>query len=393
MRYYVYILLDNRHIGEYGNIYNSNIKNKPFYVGKGDYLTKSNTLRHLSHYKRCESLKEFNTNTHKCNTIKLLKEQNFEPNYVIVYETNNELEALNVEIELIKFYGKKKDGGILTNITDGGVGGNIFNYVDGLRERLNKIMSERWKGDKNPNFNKKLEETYSHNFKKNNGFHWNTGRPMKQYTKKRLREERYKKIPLVEMVDINTGEIIDTLKTIDAIKKYNLNSVRLYKCLNEGGVHKNFYWKYKDKDLVLLKTKKKDYVAPLKKIKTKKIFFKYDFNHDIEYEFESIKDASKFFNLNVETIRRKARVNHKTTNIFRYEGKEYIFNLKNYRKKPIVRTDKDGNKKIFDSITEASKDIINGNPSTIVAVCKGKRNKHRGYKFEYLNNNDYVKNN
>ena len=386
MRYYVYILLDNRYPGDYGNKYNSDINYKPFYIGKGDKLTKNKTLRHIYHYIGCEKLKEQQINPHKCRTIKLLKEQNFEPNYIVVYENDDEKLVLNVETELIKYYGKEMYGGILTNITDGGVGGDLFKFVPGLREKLNKLGSERWGGVKNPNYNRPLTENFSHNYKKENGTHWNTGSKMSEHLKNVLKECRYNNLSIVEMVDIETLEVLDSLKSLDVIKKYNLSPSLLNRCINHGGSHKGYYWKYKDKELVLPKTSREEYIKPSRKgVNSKKVFFKYDINDNVEYEYKTTYDAAKEHGLNIETIRRKCNSNTKTTNIFRYEGSEYIFDLTDNGKKPIIRTDKDGNKVIFNSVTEAAINSNNGNPSRIVAICKGKNILHRGYKFEYLN--------
>jgi len=38
---------------------------------------------------------------------------------------------------------------------------------------------------------------------------------------------------------------------------------------------------------------------------------------------------------------------------------------------------------IYDSVTDAA-EAINGNPSTITQVCKGKRKKHRNLTFKYV---------
>jgi hypothetical protein len=386
MRYYVYILLDNRHPGNYGNKYYSDISFKPFYIGKGDKLTKNKTLRHIYHYVGCERLKEQQTNPHKCRTIKLLKEQNFEPNFIIVYENDDEKLVLNVETELIKYYGKQIDGGILTNIADGGVGGDLFKVVPGLREKLNKLGSERWGGEKNPNYKKPLSENFSHKYKKENGVHWNTGSKMSDSTKEKIKKHKYDNLSIVEMVNIETLAVVDSLKSLDAILKYGLNNSALNRCLNHGGTHKGYYWKYKDKELVLSKSLREGYKKPPRKgTNGKKVFFKYNINDEVEYEYSSTHDAAKKHNLNIETIRRKCKTNTKTTNIFRYEGSDYVFDLTGDGKKRIIRTDKDDNKVIFNSVTEAAINSNNGNPSRIVAICKGKNILHRGYKFEYLN--------
>ena len=116
MRYYIYILLDDRVMGDYGNNY-SEINYKPFYIGKGDYNAKNKRKRHLTHY--TDVLKDNRSskiNPYKTNTIKKLIELGFEPNFKIIFETDNEDEAFKIEKELIDYYGRVTEGGLLTNI-------------------------------------------------------------------------------------------------------------------------------------------------------------------------------------------------------------------------------------------------------------------------------------
>jgi hypothetical protein len=312
-------------------------------------------------------------------------EQNYEPNYVIVYENDDEQMVYDVEKKLIDFYGKSKDGGILTNIADGGCGGNTIDTVPGLKEKLNKIASERWSGENNPNYNRPLHETFSHQYKKTNGYHWNTGRLMSDETKRKIIKTRHEKLPYVERLDPDTLEVLEVLQTLDAIAKYGMTPSALYISLNHGGKSKGFYWKYQDKELVLSKSLRPGYVRPVRtKIHVpKKVYFKYDINDDHEIEYIDIHDAGRIFGNSPAVIARKCNGNSKTTNIFRYEGSEYKFKLTGNGKIPIIRTDKDGNQVIFGSVIEAALNSSNGNPSSIVSVCKGKRISHRGYKFEY----------
>jgi hypothetical protein len=382
MRYYVYILLDDTKKGNYDNEFCS-VNFKPFYVGKGDFEAKNKTERHLIHYKETGKKLKKITNPHKFNTIKKLQEIGFEPNFIIVYRDNDEKKILEIESKLIKFYGKQKDGGLLTNISDGGVGGNLFLHIDGLREKIDKILSERWSGEKNPNFNKPKEETYSFKYKKENGYHWNTSRKMSDEQKIKTKKTKYEKLPNVEMVCPNTNKVIDIGKTVDMIKKHKLSPTLLYRCLNEGGKHKGFFWKYEGKELILSKSKREGYVKPKFEKKKKKIYHKKNINDDYEIIFDNLYDASKKTGLNKEVIRRKCVANNSYDNIFRYEDDEYKFNVKNAGKIKIVSIDENGNEKIYESATEAAKDI-NGNISTIIAVCKGKRNKHRNLKFKYF---------
>ncbi len=385
MRYYVYILLDSTVEGCYDNEF-CQVKYKPFYVGKGDSLSKNKKERHLTHYEEPNKKNKKITNPHKFNTVKKLQRLGYEPNFIIVYRDDDEKNALDLESKLIKFYGKFKDGGILTNISDGGIGGNIMAHIEGLQERLNEINSKRWSGENNPNFGRKKEETYSYKFKVENGYHWNKGKIMTDKHKEILKEKRYERLPFVEMICPETYEVIDTLKTVDAIEKYNLKNSALYRCLKKGGIHNGYFWKYQGKDLVLSKSKKTEYKKPKRKqitINTKKIFFKKHRDDTDEILFENATEASKVIGLNKNVIKRKCLKNNTEENVFRYENGNYNFDIKAGRKLKISCTDKEGNILIFDSVTEASISL-NANPSAIVAVCKGKRNKHRNLIFKYI---------
>lgn len=383
MRYYVYILLDNRYEGNYDNEY-CRVEYRPFYVGKGDSLSKNKKDRHLVHYDEVNKFGKI-CNPHKFNKIKKLLDEGYKPKFVIAYKDDDEQKVLEVESKLIAFYGKSKDGGYLTNIADGGKGGNLFRFVEGLQEKLNKINSEKWSGKNNPNYGKNKEETFSHNYKKIHGKHWNHGKLLTDEHKFKLKEIRYGKLPIVEMICPTTFNVIDKLKTVDAIKKYKLNPVLFYRSLNEGGRHKNFYWKYEDKDLILPKTKRIDYVKPERKPKeSKKIFFKENIDDEPEICFNSIEEASQKTGFCVEVIRRKCRANNFTFQIFRYENKDYLFDIKEGKKRKIMSIDDFGYKNIYESASEAAKNIQGANISTIISVCKGKRKKHKNLIFKYI---------
>jgi hypothetical protein len=143
MRYYVYVLLDDRKKGSFCNDH-CDLINQPFYIGKGDRNTKNKSERHLTHYKDVLlGNKSSEINPYKTNIIKKLFNLGYEPNFQIVFESNDENEAFNVEKELIEFYGRFIDGGVLTNITIGGSGGDTFTNTPNKEEiRIKRIHSE-----------------------------------------------------------------------------------------------------------------------------------------------------------------------------------------------------------------------------------------------------------
>ena len=149
-RFYVYIYLDPRRSGSYQ--YNEfQFNYEPFYVGIGV----NNRYRyHISKAKRLSyndiKNKNFIGNSLKLYKIKkIIKETNKEPIVLKLKENLNRGNALDLEIKLIKNIGRINiKTGILTNMTDGGDGGNgnIFGrkHLLKTRQRLSKIQLEKY---------------------------------------------------------------------------------------------------------------------------------------------------------------------------------------------------------------------------------------------------------
>lgn len=399
MRYYVYILLDDRVEGDYSNNY-SKINYKPFYVGKGDYEAKHGNKRHLMHYSDTISEnKSSKNNLYKTNIIKKLINLGFKPNFSIIFETDNEEEAFKVEIELINYYGRFLDGGILTNISIGGSGGDTFTNnprKEEIREkhRLNAI------GSNNPMYGLKLEDRPSHKAKLN-GNHWNKG---KKFTKERIdnMKENFKSRVkrLIVMIDSKTLEEIDILNINDILNKYEFKTKSLiYRCIKYGGTYKGYYFRYNDSELVYSKTKRSDYKKPTdyspRGFKTTKngiirisklVYYKKDIDSNIELVFNNVFEASEQIGLNPTVIRRKCKNNNSFVDIFRWENEEYTFDIKkgnNQRK--VRRIDNNGDIIEFDSLKSAA-EYIDGKITSVLAVCKGRNKTYKGFKFEYINN-------
>lgn len=89
-----------------------------FYVGKG---TKRRVLEHELEAKRHHPVGE--TNPFKCNVIRLILRQGGAIQYRIadVFGADEEGECLEFEAKLIKLYGRRHEGGSLTNLA-GGIG-------------------------------------------------------------------------------------------------------------------------------------------------------------------------------------------------------------------------------------------------------------------------------
>ncbi len=115
--YYVYVYLNQLKSGAWK--YNNNVFNyQPFYVGKG------RNKREIIHL--CPSM--LNNKSIKNSTIKsIIKECGEMPIHYRVYSGLTDMEAINIEIDMIKHFGRKDNGtGILANHTDGGDGANNF---------------------------------------------------------------------------------------------------------------------------------------------------------------------------------------------------------------------------------------------------------------------------
>lgn len=150
--YYVYIYFDPRN-------------NQPFYVGKGkDY-------RYLKHLKET---KENTENYKKWSYIQGLRNKGLEPLIKKIQENISELNAYDIETNLIKKYGRKDidKNGILTNIC-------IDNRPPNTKESRQK-QSESMKGEKNHRYGK---------------VGWNKGILWSEEIKQKIRDKRKMQSP------------------------------------------------------------------------------------------------------------------------------------------------------------------------------------------------------
>jgi hypothetical protein len=102
---------------------------EPFYIGKG----KNNRLHdHLS-----KSSIDRDRNKHKVNTLKQIIAANLNPLVIIIANFENEIDAFNEEIRLIKLWGRRDlNLGPLTNMTDGGEGSSNKIFSTEYRKKL-----------------------------------------------------------------------------------------------------------------------------------------------------------------------------------------------------------------------------------------------------------------
>lgn len=114
----------------------------PFYVGKGN----CKGFRIGDHVK--EALSGKSKNSHKRNVIRKILESGKQIDYEIAEFASDEDRAFDLEMELIAFYGRKSQGGILCNMTDGGEGNCGGDGIRGQHhsEEAKRKMSEAHKG-------------------------------------------------------------------------------------------------------------------------------------------------------------------------------------------------------------------------------------------------------
>ena len=267
-RYYVYKLIDPRN-------------NQPFYIGKG----KDNRASiHL--YEAHKPRKEW-YNENKNQTI--LDIENEGKSIIIkkVKENLLEQEAYDLEISLIKKYGKLINGtGILTNISDGGFGGNS----EGLA-----VWCFSMEGDFIAEYKSVPEAEIASGVHRNtihNNLYGNTttaGNYRWCYKNGKLLEIKSTKKPIIQC-DLDGNEIKEYFSVKEAhektgIKRNGISEAASLLIGNRRSTAGGFRWKYKGQKLKPLpeNTKRKLLPRILECIKDGKV---------IE-TFPSLKDASE----------------------------------------------------------------------------------------------------
>lgn len=140
--FYIYIFLDNRKPGIW-NYKNIKFNYQPFYVGRG---SGNRINQHFHNREICK-------NTIKSNTIRAIMDKiNEKPIHYKIYENLSFKEANDIEIDIIKCFGRRDiNTGILSNMTDGGDGLNNISITDETREKFRQNMLNRnLKGELNP---------------------------------------------------------------------------------------------------------------------------------------------------------------------------------------------------------------------------------------------------
>lgn len=236
--YYVYVYLDQTK--EENNIYKGiTMEYRPFYVGKG---TMNRDICHLfpSNLKR----KSF-----KNSIIKgIINKTGEQPIHYRIFENITEKEAIKIEIDFIKTFGRlDKKTGILSNCTDGGDGVN--NLSKEAKKKIGKATCKKiYQYDLKGNFIKewdKISDTcdivgtvsnISTSIKRKGtcgGYIWSYEK--KESVDKTTRYQMPIKYINVKQIDKNTGELIFIHDTaLDAEKNLDLRKGarnKIYDCI------------------------------------------------------------------------------------------------------------------------------------------------------------------
>lgn len=249
---YIYIYLDQRYTGTWQ--YKDLIFNyRPFYIGKG-------SGKRLDSHLIDSSLKRI---SFKNSIIKAIKKDLDEvPLHYKIYENLSEEEAFFIEKELINHFGRLDiKTGILANHTNGGIGANkIF-----LPKERKLIQQDIYQYDLNGNFLNKWESVKEAQEKlginlmnlsttiKRNGtlgnYYWSY-EFLGNKIEKRIKFQMPIKYNLVEKIDINSNEVLETFSSVrEVVEKLNYPKRAVNKIiacsLGQQGMktYRGFKWK------------------------------------------------------------------------------------------------------------------------------------------------------
>lgn len=294
----------------------SPLTNKPFYIGKG---TKK---RYLDHFTEIIINKTYNK--HKTNTIKQILSLKKDVLIEILFQSNNEKECFDKEIELIELYGRKNNKtGILTNLTNGGEG--TSGHVP-TKQNLKK-MSIRNSGKGNPMFGKQ------HTVETRQIISKTRKQKLKDGTivPKKHSEEHKQKLRInnpggkatskpIYQIDPETGKIIKEWPSARqagfgiGLKSWRniSNSVNKYKNRLAGG----FYWRWpNDLDIengMLKNVKKLNFNRTNGEVKHGKSIQQLTLSGELVNTWLSMSAAAKYYNVSISSISLAIKQNRAT---------------------------------------------------------------------------------
>lgn len=281
--YYVYAYLDPNYklCEQFCNIY---FEYKPIYIGKGK---NKRMYDHLKDRKRFSNM--------FYNKLNKMMDNNEHPLVIKLKTFENEIDALNLEKLLIYEIKNIKNGGLLYNTTEGGLGcsGHRFSEESKNKMRIKSISEKHYlrfpstKGENHPMFGKKhsketkeklsmrrknriiTEETKKKISESNKGKKLseetkeklriiNTGKKLSEETKNNISKSKKGSIPwnyniikdIILQIDLN-GNIIKEWNSLIELEKAGYQKPNIINvCNGKRNLHKGFKWMYK-KNLTL----------------------------------------------------------------------------------------------------------------------------------------------
>lgn len=247
--YYVYVYLNQTKTGEW-SFNELNFKYEPFYIGKG--RNKRDTA-HLT-----ESL--LKAKNYKNSVIKsIINKTGEQPIHYRIYENLTNLEAIEIEIQMIKHFGRKDNKtGILTNSTDGGDGAN--NFSEEVLKKVGNPKKKVYQYDLNGNFIREWDSLSSVNLTKHTGnlstaikrggtfmgFIWTYN--FSEKLEPKIKYQMPIKHNKIQQIDKITGEVIRIWDSIPQIEKeFGVKKSSLYDVIGNKQNYKTAYgYKWKE---------------------------------------------------------------------------------------------------------------------------------------------------
>lgn len=271
MENYVYIILDVTNKGRW--IYKDKIFDyKPIYVGIGV------GRRYQEHFRK--NIKKGDTNYTKFYLIQNLIQSGNKPICIKIYENIDRLTAINIEIDIIKHFGKLIDNtGILTNISNGGedspcnrlgaanihskkiyqydIDGKFIKEWNGLRE-TGRILNTN---------STKIGDCCRGKSKTSNGYQWFY--EFRGYKIESVEPNAHESIrKKVYKYNIEGKLIYEYVSLTNASKCNNITKNNLFTSIKIERPYKGFYYSYKSDFIIQTKNRK----LPFHKIEYYKIY-------------------------------------------------------------------------------------------------------------------------
>ena len=318
---------------------------------------------------------------------------NFE--HIIIASNLTKEEAENFEKLLIKNLNShsKKNG---YNVSFGGIGGTTplkpvyqFDLCGNLIKEYDSITEAENETDV-PSSN--IIACCNNKYKQASGFIWKYKDDIIDLKKfcEELDCSVYDKYEPIYQFDMEQNFIAEYPNASEASKnnpKWFSNSI-LSVCRGEWKYACGYIWRFK-KDVPDIKTFKYEHIDFSRKTYKGNSVLQFDLNGNFIREFNSVKDASEYYNCDSHTItyacsgRTKTGINYLWRYKKDYHGERIVYEPYKPKSIPVLQFDKNNNLIAeYESATHASKSL-NCSSNDIRSVCRGKQKTCKGFVWKY----------